>query len=1444
MMLYDARWKVWQAHTYNGVASAVLSYGPDGTKFGQIVAYNPSVGSVLNSEVEHGMRRDASSSVLYFNVENEAKRLMRVKGVEAVFLDMDLNRRLGTMGGTRITEDDIQGNLEAREFLRRLDMEPAHGSKRLALEFPDNEIGRLGSRPITSDNDVGSTEVDYKFIPRDLSPLIKVKAIKSPILFRDQMIRHNKSFTHLPVFTAMKFLQRPSFAAKPNPKPLPPVMPNAIYSDDRFFLIHAALLQLVEDASSEGRTSDECNQIIVGGLQRITRDVFLPKRAKRCYCEPMPNDAEKRLMAGIEACMKGNLSPAKRIRKEEQELDSIRGRAKHAAFQVLHGKLDIVARKEWLDKLTAIKKERTDARKRLAEAKDYAMRLHEEANLTRISSEIKKDHSVVNNAIEAQAIEQEALRGKDLHKLYQLHKRRTDGDSQEFIDDAVEPQEPTVADGVLARGIETRPAPRALSSGSYVPDYPTEKTPGSGKRLDNDITWQEVFLILYAFTEKLREHFEGCDPSCKMCSLFSSGLLQWSRIHTSRASGSDGTKPEPLIYARPPANGMPEAAYAEMLFEYRTSMSKALARALNLYRSGLPKSCGFLLSSISMIKKKTAAGTIFNPSDSSSFRGISCNNTMSNLLQSVLNVRLQHWLATEEVLTPFQFGFQQQLSTEHPQLLLREAIRMKTDEGRWVAASLVDMSNAYDDVFLKMLFDILRRAGAGEGFCSLLEYWFGNRLAAVKGGDGRVQHCSKGIPQGSPIAPTLWNILFDVLLRRLQREIPGIRIERVRRNDGVKETCIFILKCLAYADDLVITVEGSSKDEARERLQLALDVVAQWARDLSFRINTKKGKTEAMLFPPHLTWDEARLDELENVAPLTLLSLDNEVLLVHFVLEYKYLGVPLRWDLDLTAFKGSVLGKLKISIIRNLVLDPVTKRLSWTHKVELYNTLCVGQINYMLMLIDFDSNFLAALDKLSRDAIREIYGFPLKGSNIIASMESSGCPSKATIVGHQMRAYKSLPHVHRKDSPVPQLLAVQEADGRRHLYRNKMEAVLAATTATRPGRGIEPKQLRTGIFERADTVQQVKISAKTLAMTYGRTLAFDGRETANHLSSRQREKKRIKAAKRSLLLPAAPQAKAASALYCFGVGITTTDCELKRGLPRLSAVGPRVPTLLSAVSRRFLQGAWAMRLRSGRASFARPPFAPSKSSGIVLHSGNWTRFNNRAECPACPPGTAKGTDDGPGHTFGFCKDPVVTEVRDNFTAESGPVVSRFFELLFEGAKKGRYLNRDELTELKAKVDKVRSLCDSGTLKVTNTDTHNVLFRLVTLMPYPAKLADVPGLDLPLLRATGEVFDRVAAKRRFIRDAANLLARWSMKWIGKFARARRAALPADFYGKPPLAGEYDGCFDNDDDYDYELDALYNTDEEDDAESIAANEDGLYDSDEDADDGEAMAGGDWW
>lgn len=91
-------------------------------------------------------------------------------------------------------------------------------------------------------------------------------------------------------------------------------------------------------------------------------------------------------------------------------------------------------------------------------------------------------------------------------------------------------------------------------------------------------------------------------------------------------------------------------------------------------------------------------------------------------------------------------------------------------------------------------------------------------------------------------------MLFDTLLKRLSA-VEGITITRRKKEGVVEETRNFIMRFLAYADDLVVGVEGKSIAEVRARLQQVLDIIADWAADVGLRVNTKPGKTEAMIFP-------------------------------------------------------------------------------------------------------------------------------------------------------------------------------------------------------------------------------------------------------------------------------------------------------------------------------------------------------------------------------------------------------------------------------------------------------------------------------------------------------------------------------------------------------------------------------------------------------------------
>jgi hypothetical protein len=677
-------------------------------------------------------------------------------------------------------------------------------------------------------------------------------------------------------------------------------------------------------------------------------------------------------------------------------------------------------------------------------------------------------------------------------------------------------------------------------------------------------------------------------------------------------------KAEILEYARP-ASGTSDS---DRLFGFRRELSESIAVILNTFWQQIPQTGDFRHSVLSLLKKKMPPGRAFDPSDPKNYRGIACGNTMANLLQVILATRLQHWLLAEEVTLPEQGGFSPQQGCEQLVLTLMETIRMKTHEGRYVATLYLDISNAYDDVHLDLLFAILRHAGAGEHFCRTLRDWFKNRTISVKGSSVRYP-CDKGLPQGSPIAPALWNVMFDTLLRRLKERVPGVRIERRPRKSGGAPV-LFLLKMLAYADDLVIIVEGIAVAEVRQKLQAAVCVIASWAIEFSFRINTGKGKTEAMVFPPYgkLPTGYKSLDAA-SIPPLTMMNLDGAQEAVQFVASYKYLGVPMTWDLDISGFRSTVLGRLASSIRRHFSYDPVTRALPWAAQTQIYNSLCLGQINFMLGVVRPDSGFKKGLDQLFREGTRIRFKLPGKMSNFLVDMEASGSPSDALILMHQTRALRSLRYFYRKDAPILGLVAVQEhEDNRKRYYRPYVEGEIEAATRARPVRGdTRDRMITRGILKDAVTAKASKVSARTLRITLARTIMMEGKSGSNRASTRAAQDG-AEACRRLRGTTATSSSKEMTlqeefgrALYCVGVGTSTADCELHEGTYRLSMPGPGVPTLLSAVTCKTPMGALPMSLRMHRPSYMTAPFRPRAPTNWRLKKGVHITFNMAGERP-------------------------------------------------------------------------------------------------------------------------------------------------------------------------------------------------------------------------------------
>jgi hypothetical protein len=139
----------------------------------------------------------------------------------------------------------------------------------------------------------------------------------------------------------------------------------------------------------------------------------------------------------------------------------------------------------------------------------------------------------------------------------------------------------------------------------------------------------------------------------------------------------------------------------------------------------------------------------------------------------------------------------------------------------YCALTTVDMANAFNSASWEGIVFALRQKNMPPWTIAIVQNYFRDRI--VEDGDLQVR-VSCGIPQGSVLGLTLWNLLYDGVLRI---EMPlGTRL-------------------IASADDLAILTMGRTEEDLVRTTEGALNNVAKWMGENSLRL--EPSKTEAVL---------------------------------------------------------------------------------------------------------------------------------------------------------------------------------------------------------------------------------------------------------------------------------------------------------------------------------------------------------------------------------------------------------------------------------------------------------------------------------------------------------------------------------------------------------------------------------------------------------------------
>ena len=131
----------------------------------------------------------------------------------------------------------------------------------------------------------------------------------------------------------------------------------------------------------------------------------------------------------------------------------------------------------------------------------------------------------------------------------------------------------------------------------------------------------------------------------------------------------------------------------------------------------------------------------------------------------------------------------------------------------------LDFEKAYDKISWKFLFDCLRQRGFCEKWCQWIEKVVTCGTLSVKVNDkvGAYFKCGKGVRQGDPLSPFLFNIAADTLAKMVTLAQENGLIEGLVPDYIPKGVAI-----LQYTDDTIICLKDSRENAQNMKLPLYL----------------------------------------------------------------------------------------------------------------------------------------------------------------------------------------------------------------------------------------------------------------------------------------------------------------------------------------------------------------------------------------------------------------------------------------------------------------------------------------------------------------------------------------------------------------------------------------------------------------------------------------------